>query len=172
LKSPPHSLRIPLLLELFPDARFVHVVRDPYETFPSTLKMNKSLLRLWAVQEVTEARLEQQIFERGTLLYERLEKGTKLISPNRFHELRYEDLVRDPMGQLQQLYAGLELEGFEEVRPALEQHLARIAEYAPTQHKLDSRLRGEITRHWGAIIERYGYSAEKPEATQRQSADS
>src|SRR5262249_55673566 len=33
LKSPPHSCRIPVLLELFPDARFVHIVRDPYVVF-------------------------------------------------------------------------------------------------------------------------------------------
>src|SRR5262249_40574101 len=33
LKSPPHSCRIKVLLELFPDARFVHIVRDPHVVF-------------------------------------------------------------------------------------------------------------------------------------------
>src|SRR5262249_45738484 len=37
LKSPPHTCRVPTLLELVPDARVVHVVRDPYELYPSTL---------------------------------------------------------------------------------------------------------------------------------------
>jgi hypothetical protein len=32
LKSPPHTARIPTLLEMFPDARFVHIVRDPEAT--------------------------------------------------------------------------------------------------------------------------------------------
>ena len=36
LKSPTHSCRIKVLLELFPDARFVHIMRDPYVVFPST----------------------------------------------------------------------------------------------------------------------------------------
>ena len=43
LKSPPHTCRIKLLLELFPDARFVHIVRDPYVVFPSTVNLWKSL---------------------------------------------------------------------------------------------------------------------------------
>ena len=39
LKSPPHTARIRLLLELFPDARFVHIHRDPYAVFRSTRHM-------------------------------------------------------------------------------------------------------------------------------------
>src|SRR5262249_7885322 len=33
LKSPSHTFRIPLLLELFPDAKFVNIVRNPYDVF-------------------------------------------------------------------------------------------------------------------------------------------
>ena len=43
LKSPPHTFRIKALLELFPDARFIHIVRNPYVIFPSTIKLWKCL---------------------------------------------------------------------------------------------------------------------------------
>ena len=36
LKSPPHTGRIALLLKMFPDARFVHIHRDPFAVFRST----------------------------------------------------------------------------------------------------------------------------------------
>ncbi|HEY54214.1 MAG TPA: sulfotransferase, partial [Caldilineae bacterium] len=36
LKSPPHTARIRLLLEMFPDARFVHISRHPHQVFRST----------------------------------------------------------------------------------------------------------------------------------------
>lgn len=157
LKSPPHSARIGLLLELFPEARFVHIVRNPHEVIPSTLKMDRALLGLWAVQEITEAQLEQHVFERGAALYERLEAAKGLVSPNRFHELRYEDLVRDPIGELRNLYTNLELEEFEIVRPNLEEYLASITGYVPNRHSPEPRLRDEIIRRWGPIIERYGY---------------
>jgi omega-hydroxy-beta-dihydromenaquinone-9 sulfotransferase len=39
LKSPPHTARIRRLLGLFPDARFVHIRRDPYVVFRSTRHM-------------------------------------------------------------------------------------------------------------------------------------
>ncbi len=34
--SPPHTGRIRLLAEMFPQAKFIHLVRDPYSLFPST----------------------------------------------------------------------------------------------------------------------------------------
>ena len=35
LKNPPHTSRIKILLEMFSDARFVHIVCDPYVVFAS-----------------------------------------------------------------------------------------------------------------------------------------
>ena len=39
LKSPPNLGRISTLLEIFPQAQFVHIVRDPYRVYPSTRKL-------------------------------------------------------------------------------------------------------------------------------------
>lgn len=39
LKSPPHTARVRLLLEMFPDARFVHIRRHPYRVFQSTMHL-------------------------------------------------------------------------------------------------------------------------------------
>ena len=50
LKSPTHSCRIPTLLELFPDAQFVHIVRNPYVVFPSTVNLWKSLYEVQGLQ--------------------------------------------------------------------------------------------------------------------------
>ena len=39
LKSPPHTGRIQVLAELFPEAKFIHLVRDPFVLFPSTRRL-------------------------------------------------------------------------------------------------------------------------------------
>src|SRR5262249_52769865 len=43
LKSPTHSCRIKVLRELFPDAKFIHIIRDPRAVYPSTVHLWKSL---------------------------------------------------------------------------------------------------------------------------------
>jgi hypothetical protein len=158
LKSPPHSCRIPTLLELFPDARFVHIVRDSYVVFPSTVNLWKSLYQKQGLQRPTFAGLEEHVFATFNHLYARLEEGKKLIPPGRFHELRYEDLLADPVGQMRRLYERLGLGGFEEVQPRIERYLAEHAGYQTNRYSsLGPELRAEITRRWGHVIRRYGY---------------
>jgi hypothetical protein len=163
LKSPTHTCRIPTLLELFPDARFVHIVRDPYVVFPSTVNLWKSLYATHGMQTPRFAGLEEHVFSTFTHLYERLEAGKKLIPAGRFHEVRYEDLIRDPLGEMRLLYERLELGEFDRVRPRLEQYLAAHAGYRTNRYNpLPPDLQAEITRRWGAVIRRYGYERPAP----------
>ena len=158
LKSPTHSCRIPVLLEMFPDARFVHIVRDPYVVFPSTVNLWKTLYAKHGLQKPNYHGLEEQVFDTFTHLYERLEAGKELIRPARFFEVRYEDLIRDPVAHLRRLYDRLGLGGFEAVRPRIEQYLAEHAGYQTNRYKpLDPQVQEKITLLWGDVIRRYGY---------------
>ena len=51
LKSPPHTARIRLLLGLFPDARFVHIHRHPYDVFRSTRHMIRAVQPVFRLQD-------------------------------------------------------------------------------------------------------------------------
>ena len=157
LKSPPHSCRIKVLLEMFPDARFIHIVRDPYVVFPSTVNLWKSLYRTHGLQRPSFAGLEEHVLGTFSRVYDKLEQGKKLVHPSRFHELRYEDLVRDPLGQMELVYERLGLGGFEALRPRLEAYLASTAGYATNRYDLSPEQRAVIAQRWGAVIRRYGY---------------
>jgi hypothetical protein len=164
LKSPTHSWRIKTLLELFPDARFVHIVRDPYVVFPSSVNLWKSLYRNHGLQTPTFAGLENHIFETFNHLYTRLEEGRRLVASDRFHEVRYEDLIRDPEGEMRLLYDRLDLGGFDAALPRIQKYLREHAGYQTNRYpSLTPELRAEITRRWGAVIERYGYGKEAGE---------
>ena len=158
LKSPTHTCRIATLLELFPDARFVHIVRDPYVVFASTVNLWKTLYLVHGLQTPTYPGLDEYVFDTFTHLHDKLEEGRRLVRPGRFHELRYEDLIRDPLGEMRKLYDGLELGGFEDVLPRLSEYLNAHTDYKTNRYKpLAPALQAEITRRWGTVIRRYGY---------------
>lgn len=157
LKSPPHSCRIKVLLDMFPRAQFVHIMRDPFVVFPSTTHMWMALYQKHGLQKPTGAGLEEHVYETFTRLYDALEAGKKLIPPGQFHELRYEDLVLDPEGQLQVLYEKLNLGGYEKMLPRLRAFLAESSRYETNRYQLSEAKRQEIARRWGSVIERYGY---------------
>lgn len=161
LKSPTHTCRIPTLLELFPDARFIHIVRDPYSVFPSTMNLWKSLYVAHGLQRPTYAGLENHVFDTFLHLYERLEICRHVLAANRFHELRYEDLIADPIGQMRLLYERLQLGEFDRLLPRLKEYLNANTGYKTNRYpNLRPELRAEIHRRWGHIIRRYGYAKE------------
>jgi hypothetical protein len=160
LKSPTHTCRLPALLELFPEAQFVHIVRDPFVVYPSTVHLWQTLYRKHGLQTPTFAGLEERVFRTFTHMYERLEATRSLVPRGNFHELRYEDLIADPLGRMRGVYEALGLGGFEAFLPRLEAHLRANAGYRTNRYReLSPEVRTEVRRRWGAVIERYGYDA-------------
>jgi hypothetical protein len=157
LKSPTHSCRIPTLLELFPDALFVHIMRDPHVVFPSTVTLWKTLWRVHGLQVPSYDDLGEYVFRKFIHLYERLESGKRIIHPSRFHEMRYEDLVRDPVGEMNKLYTHLGLGEFSAVKPHLERYFADKADYQTNRYEESPEFRARIEARWGDVIRRYGY---------------
>jgi LPS sulfotransferase NodH len=157
LKSPPHSARIPVLLQMFPRARFVHIVRDPYVVFPSTVNLWRMLSQTQGLQKPTGAGLDEYVLNTFVRLYERLEEGKRLVEPRQFFELRYEELIADPVGQMHKLYDHLGLGGFEQYLPRLEAYLATLKGYETNRYQLTADQRERITQRWGAVIRQYGY---------------
>ncbi len=163
LKSPAHTFRLKTLTQLFPDARFIHIVRDPYVILPSTVNLWKRLYRDEGFQTPKYEGLEEHIFRTFSRMYRVFQRDRRLIEPSRFCEVRYEDLVADPIGQMRTIYDRLELGGFDEVLPALEKYVADQADYRTNRYEISSETRAEISRRWSAYIEQYGYSPQVAE---------
>ncbi|HEX5444861.1 MAG TPA: sulfotransferase [Pirellulales bacterium] len=160
LKSPPHTCRIKTLLEMFPGARFVHIVRDPYVLFASTANLWKTLYRKHGMQQPTYEGVEEYVFRTFERMYERFEADRERIAPDRFCEVHYEELVRDPAGALRTIYEKLRLDEFDKVLPALEKYIAAAEGYRTNRYELSPELRDEVTRRWAGFIRQYGYSTE------------
>jgi hypothetical protein len=157
LKSPPHTARIKTLLEIFPRARFVHIVRDPYVVFPSTVNLWKRLCRDEGLQMPNYRGLEDEVFQTMVRIYEAFERDRPGIGPSRFSEVRYEELVEDPVGQMRRVYEELHLGEFEKILPALEKFAAGQKDFKTNKYQLAAEKRAEVARRWGFFFDRYGY---------------
>jgi hypothetical protein len=98
------------------------------------------------------------VFSTYERMFRRLDEGRALVGPSRFYELRYEDLVHEPVAQLSTLYERLGLGAFEAMRPPLEQYLAKLTGYHTGHHELPAKLNAQIAERCGEVIRRYGYT--------------
>ncbi len=157
LKSPPHTCRVKVLLEMFPRAKFVHIVRDPYVIFPSTVNLWKRLYRDEGLQMPTYEGLEEHVFRTFERMYEVFERDRELLAAGQFSEVRYEDLTKNPLEQMHRIYEDLQLGDFEQVRPALEHYLADQKDYKTNRYQITPELERQITRRWSRYLTQYGY---------------
>jgi hypothetical protein len=160
LKSPPHSCRIRTLLELFPNARFIHIIRDPRVLYASTLRLWRTLYETQGLQIPTFAGLEEQVLSNFEVMYRCIERDRPLIGDNRWFELRFEDLVRNPLAVLERIYSSMDLGDFAAARQGIEKYVATMRDYAPNRHTLSDSDSQLVERRWGEVIRRYGYADE------------
>lgn len=120
LKSPPHTAKIPHLLALFPDARFVFLHRHPYEIAASMEAMIQTTLPISTLHRATPdvADAVDQTFATTVRAYLR---DRSRIPSGRLVEVAYDDLVADPVETVAGIYRQLEL-------PEADAARARLAE--------------------------------------------
>ena len=158
LKSPPHTARVKTLAPMFPGAIFIHIVRNPYVVYASTVNLWRTLYNAHGLQVPTYAGLEELVFANFTRMFERWEEAKRQIDPNRYYELRYEDLVKDPTAAMTKIYDHFQLGNFEQYLPRLQEYLATVKGYETNKYRLTDQQRAAISQRWGAVIERYGYT--------------
>jgi hypothetical protein len=162
LKSPTHTGRLKVLAQMFPGAKFVHVVRHPDALFPSTMRLWQSLDLVQGLQIPRHDRLDQYVHGAFERMYASFERGRSELAENRICDVRYEDLVRDPVGELARIYRSLDLGDFEYVRKKIEQYVGGQKEYRTNRHELEPATAAEIRRRWGDYMRRYGYADATP----------
>lgn len=97
-KTPGYVRHMPLLAELFPEARFVHIIRDGRNVALSSLQ-----LRGWGAKSVEEAAVD---WARQVRIGRR---AGERLGPRRYMEINYEELIDDTKGVVQRLCGFLEL---------------------------------------------------------------
>ncbi len=158
VKSPPHTARVRTLRQLYPQAKFVHIVRDPYEVFISTIGLWKSLNEVQRVQALgDELWLDEFVLSTFERMYAAYNADRELLACNQLIELKYEDLVKNPLESVRTVYEQLELDDFSQIEPSLQKHLAEVKNYRPNQYDLPEEQRQVIRERWADYIARYGY---------------
>jgi omega-hydroxy-beta-dihydromenaquinone-9 sulfotransferase len=157
LKSPPHTGRVSTLLELFPNAQFVHIVRDPYAVYVSTRKLWKDSLAFAHLQVPEPDLVDEVILSWYTELFALFERDRDLIPAGALHELKFEDLEARPKEVLAEVYEALGLPGFDSFCRRLDAYGEVTKNYRKNVHRLDESDRAKVALRWSFAFDRYGY---------------
>jgi len=158
LKDPTNTGRVRELLDLFPEARFVHITRDPYRVLPSMLNVWKVVLAKSQLQNVSAEQVETYVLQFYQRLLRKFLAEKHWIPPGRLVEVRYEDLEAAPLAQLERIYDGLGLPGFTAARPALAAYLESVRGFEKNKYDVNGQIVARVNELWRFAFDEWGYT--------------
>ncbi|MEZ4319231.1 MAG: sulfotransferase [Myxococcota bacterium] len=163
VKSCTHTARIRLLLEMFPNAKFVYIHRHPYEVFASTLHMRSHTdwENFFQVPEENwESQREQQTLLLGQRLFDRYVEDRRLIPEQNLIELKYEELCGNEMEVLESLWSQFELPNWAGAERVLSEYTAGLEGYKRNALKIKPKQKEAVAEMWRSAFEHGGYDTE------------
>jgi len=158
MKSPTHTYRVPTLLEMFPDAKFVYICRDPRAVYQSTIHLRKMMFA-----ENTLGNLRPEVWSEETLyLYEksvrRFEDTKHLIPEGNLFELKFEDLEKAPADILEKMHASLNLPGWDEAEARIRKVVSGFSTYRKNSYRIDTDTIQMLETRLRWVFDLYGYA--------------
>lgn len=155
-KNPPHTGRVAELLKLYPNAKFVYLVRNPYTVFESTRNFFGKTAASTGLQSMPED-FEEQILLNYKALYEKYESDKSLIPEGNLVEVRFEDFEVDPVAKTEEIYRLLRLGDFEHVRPKMEAYVGSKKGFKKNCYNYDAHTIEVVEKYCSPAIEQWGY---------------
>ena len=158
LKNPSNSYRIKDILEMFPNAKFIHTYRDPYKVYSSTVKFFDEVFGIYTLQKWDEEKMKTDILENYKLLYECQDRDLHLVPEDRIYHLKYEDFIKNPSEKMAEIYGHLKLDGWDQYKDDITAYAeSQRRDYVPNIHNTDNDVIRKVNECWDEYREKYGY---------------
>lgn len=157
VKNPADTGRLPHLLSAFPEADFVHVVRDPRTMFFSIRNFYRKTLEEFSMQRWTEDELEAMVCDTYEHMLRAYLRDREALPAGRLVEVRFEDLEARPLPELERVYSTLGLPGFAEAAPHFRRYLDENRGYRKNDYAMDAKVVARIEERWAFAFEAWGY---------------
>jgi hypothetical protein len=171
LKAPSHLFQLRTLFDVYPDARIIRTHRDPLKTLPSAINLMGTLK--WMRCEAVEMSGAAAMMPPGyAYIYQKeIEwRADGTLPDDRFIDVHFHDLVRDPAGTVEAVYRRLGWPFGEDLQREIVDYVARKPKDARGKHRYslaDVGLAGDeererfrfYTGHYGVAEEDAGSEA-------------
>jgi hypothetical protein len=163
VKSPDNTCRMKMLLELFPNAKFVHICRNPYKVFRSTMGMYQTLFPLFSLEELDDtvnAEAESVIFDIYEEFYHQYLNDRQYIPKNNLIEIKYEEFIKEPLAYIERIYQVLSIGGFDNAKDRMQAYIGSQKTYKTNTHSIDTNSKEKLNRRMEFLFKQFGYVME------------
>ncbi|TWT77018.1 Sulfotransferase domain protein [Posidoniimonas polymericola] len=163
LKNPANTGRVKLLRKHFPAAKFIHIVRHPHDVYRSNQRLASHGLVVFQLQDPHPAdNYATRCLENYRSLMDAYYDDTRDAPAESAVEVRYEDLVADPLGAIRQAYAALGMTVTPEFEQRLNRYLDSVSHYRKNRFAtLSADEQAEVDGAMAPYLQQWGYTEER-----------
>lgn len=156
-KNPPHTGRIKILLEAFPNAKFIYIYRNPITIFESTRKLLVNTIPPLHFQNIPEGWFESTIFQLYKNIIQDYEATKHLIPKGNLIEIKFEDFEKDILGSMHNIYSELNLNGYSNAESYFKNYINSQKQYTKNKYQFSKEKVAQIKQEWDFSMQQYGY---------------
>ena len=161
LKNPHNTSRVKELLELYPNAKFVFIHRNPYDVFVSTRHLFFRAVRAQFLEFVSHKEIEDMIMYFFVNTMKKYIAERDLIPAGNLAEVGFDQMDTDSRNQIERIYKELNLPGFENAKPHIEEYLASVKNYKKNKFRnIRPDMLERINKEWQFAFDFWGYEQE------------
>ena len=157
IKNPLNTGKIKLLLEMYPDAKFIHIYRNPIVTYLSTDKFYKSLLPATHLQEYEDEYISKKIVLNYKNLMQDYFNARDLIPKENLYEIKFEEFEQDNMLHMKEIYDQFSLESWEAAKPHFEDYVNAQKHYQKNSYKISRQELETVKNEWEFAMKELNY---------------
>lgn len=156
-KNPPHTGKVKTLVELFPNAKFIYLMRDPYTVFESSRSFITQTIAPIELSSIPLEQMEENILRNYAELYDAYQEQKKFIPKDNLFEIKFEDIEHDAMGVMERCYSQLQLPGWERARTQIQSFIDKKKGYKKNQYQYDQHTIDLVNKYCQRAINEWGY---------------
>ena len=142
---------------MFPQARFLHLRRNPYTVFESSRAFISETMQPLQWNSITMEELEQNILYAYRELYLAFEEQKKYIPEGQLMEVKFEDIENNAYETIKSVYEKLLLPNWEEAEPRIREYIESQRRYKKNKYSYEPRTVKLVNDAIGDLIPRMGY---------------
>lgn len=158
IKNPVYTGRLATLRKLFPTAKFIHIHRNPHDVFRSMQNFYAKLLKQFALQNYDHVDIDEAILSVYPRMMENLEIDSADLGPDRYFEVSYDALDKQPIETLESIYKTLNLPGFSTSQSAFETYLSSVETFEKNRFIPSPENAARVEQRWGYFLKKWNYA--------------
>ncbi|MBQ0049288.1 MAG: sulfotransferase [Bacteroidales bacterium] len=156
-KNPPHTGKVKTLVEMFPNAKFIYLIRNPYTVFESSRSFFTNTIAPLQLHSIPLEDMEHNILRNYAELYDAYQSQKQYIPKGNLVEVRFEDIERDPMAETERIYRELGLPGWDRASKAVQAYVEKKKGYKKNKYEYNERTIQLVNQYWMRALKDWNY---------------